>query len=342
MRVAIISPNLLLQSRPSTEDQWWVVDEWSIDSLGKKAALLFDKLYLTHDLEVTRSLIEGTEGDADDWRIGTINYLVEQGLIVTPNDFGCGSGAEFLARNIKGAAKTLHRELVRIGNPGIDEDQDAELLGQPDIGDFVEHDGLHPRQLNCRRRLSNQDIALQQRQYESVLVRRNAAVLLEAGADSAVVVGSLFEDRAARAGSHPVWQVVIRQMPSLDVRAPWEDVLGFRREERTQHLIRSLRRWVRKIASEEWSESDLHDEVAEILFEYETHMKASRIGSASSVLRFLITGSAELAENLVKLRIGKVGSLIAATVNRNVNLLNDELKTPGHELALIPEMRARF
>ncbi len=341
MRVGIISPNLLMQNHPCGTDKWWVEDHWTIDTLGKKAAILFDILYLRHDLDVTRSLLSGLDGDDENWQIRTLDYLVDNGLIVTAADFGCRSGAEFLARNLTGVASRLHDELCQVGNPGIEGDED-ELIGQPDIGDFAAHDGCHPRDFGRRGKLSANEILRQQQEYESVLVRRNAALLAHAGADDAVIIGSLFQQHSQPANAHPVWRVIVSNMPSLDVTAPWEDILGFRAEQRTQHLVRSLRPWIRKIASEQWSEGDLQDEVAEILFEYEAHMRARRLSSGSSVLEFLITGSAELAENAIKLRIGKIGKTVSAAINGHVRLYEEELKAPGRELALIPEMKTRF
>jgi hypothetical protein len=35
--------------------------------------------------------------------------------------------------------------LIQVRNTGIEEDDEAVLIGQPDVGDFAAHDGWHPR-----------------------------------------------------------------------------------------------------------------------------------------------------------------------------------------------------
>jgi hypothetical protein len=76
-----------------------------------------------------------------------------------------------------------------------------------------------------------------------------------------------------------------------------QDVFGFRREERTQHFVRSLRRWVRKVVTEDWSAAELEDEIKELVYEYERHMHASKISGAKEALEIMITGVAELTDD---------------------------------------------
>jgi hypothetical protein len=330
MRIGIISPNLLLNNYANRAD---IADDfpWEIDSLGKKAALLFDKLYLTHDLETTCTMIGSVSGEFEsDPRNVTLRYLIAKGLIVTPEDLGFASGGEFIEANLKGVAAKLHTQLLRVGNPTYNADDDFQLIGQPDVGDFVAHDGWHPR------------TRLQQHNYESLLLRRNAALLREAIAAETPIVARLFEEPWTRDLSHPVWRVVLTEMPALDTKAPWEDVLSFRAEKRTQHLIRKLRLWIRKTVAEEWSPSELEDEVRELVYEYGNHLGIARLSGGRGIWEFLITGAAELVEDVVKLRFGKIAKLATAMIDRKVRFLEEEAKAPGRELALIPEMKQRF
>jgi hypothetical protein len=178
--------------------------------------------------------------------------------------------------------------------------------------------------------------------YESILLRRNAAMLREAGVADVAIVGRIYEGRKRLKYEHPVWKVVLNEMPRLDTRAPWEDVLEFRTEERTQHLIRSLRRWVRKVVSEKWTENELEDEVRELVYEYERHLRLSRMSSGREAFEFLITGSAELIEDIVKLRFGRLAKFATAAMQRHVKLMQTEAAAPGRELALIPQLKRRF
>lgn len=345
IRVGVLSPNIVLNV-----DDWNSMYEdpacpWSFDSIAKKVALLLDRIYLTQDLEVTCRLIESGNGDfGTNPYSATLRYLFERGFILQPTDLGYKSAEQFLTSNIVGTVATLHTELLRVGNfAGIEDDEDY-LIGQPDIGDLAAHDGWHPRLPSYLRHSMTisdrrQMIDDQKQMYEALLLRRNVALLRQAGLPNVAIVGRLYQERHDAELSCPVWKVICEEMPQLDTRASWQDVFDFRNEEKTQHLIRSLRRWARKTVAEDWTAAELEDEVRELLYEYETHIRIARMSANKGVLEILITGTADLAENLVKLRFGKIGSIVSALQERRVKLLEAEANAPGRELALLAELR---
>ncbi|WFU33652.1 hypothetical protein QA635_04175 [Bradyrhizobium brasilense] len=336
LRVGVISPNLAysLDWFPDTEHG---DAAWPLESVAKRVALLFDRIYLTHDLDVTCELVGGYAENAE---TATLRYLAEQRLLFTPKELGYDSGEAFIAAHTTGAAAALHRRLIRVGNPwGDEEPGDMKYIGQPDIGDFDAQNGWHPR---SRVGWNDPKIKTRKMLYENLLMRRNVAMLRAAGCENVAIVGRQYENLPPAKRSHPVWCVVLKELPQLDIRAPWEDVLGFRQEERTQHLVRSLRRWVRKIVAENWSAAELEDEIKELVYQYERHMHASRISGTKEALEIVITGVAELAEDVVKLRLGKLAKLATAILNQRAARLREESTAPGRELALIPEAQRVF
>lgn len=309
---------------------------WSLERLAKKVSLLFDRIYLTHDLDVTCEIIGSYE---DNTETATLRYLTERGLLFSPKELGYDSGEDFVSAHTTGTAATLHRRLIRVGNPHMNEEPgEMKYIGQPDIGDFDASNGWHPR---SRVGWSDPKIQTRKKLYESLLMRRNVALLRAAGFENVSIVGRQYENLPPSKQTHPVWSVVLKELPQLDTRAPWEDVFGFRQEERTQHLIRSLRRWTRKIVSENWTAAELEDEIKELIYDYEQHMRASRISGVKEALE-IVTGAAELAEDIIKLRFGKLAKQAAAILNRHTVLLREEVAAPGRELALIPETKQAF
>jgi hypothetical protein len=147
MRIGVISPNILnnipaynamyedpLQPRP-------------FEALAKRACLLFDKIYLTENLELTYEIVgSGPAVYDDDQNCGTLQYLTKKGVIFVPQDLGYASGAALLRENIRGTTATIHRELLKVGNPSNNcGPGEYTYVGQPDIGDTEAHDGNHPR-----------------------------------------------------------------------------------------------------------------------------------------------------------------------------------------------------
>jgi hypothetical protein len=335
-RVGVISPNLAYGlDWPADSDHREAV--WPFESIAKKVSLLFDRIYLTHDLDVTCEIVGGY---AENTETATLRYLAERGLLFRPQELGYDSGDAFVSAQTTGAAAALHRRLIRAGNPYMNEEPgETKYIGQPDIGDIDASNGWHPR---SRVGWNDPKIETRKKLYESLLMRRNVAMLHAAGFDNVSIIGRQYENLPPTKQSHPVWSVLFKELPQLDTRAPWEDVFDFRREERTQHFVRSLRRWVRKVVTEDWSAAELEDEIKEHVYEYERHMRASRISGGKEVLELIITGVAELTEDTIKLRLKKIAKLATAFLNRRAGLLREEATAPGRELALIFEAKRVF
>jgi len=340
MRVGVVSPNILSNVRDYNAMNENPDIPWPFDSLAKRSSLLFDKLYISDNIDLTYEIIGGPSLFGNDHNGNTLEYLTRQGLILTPQDLGYSSGEAFLSENIKGKTADLHRRLLAVGNPSNNcGEGDYTYVGQPDIGEFEAHDGNHPR---SEAGWDDPQIKVMERLYEGLLLQRNVAILREAGIEDIAIVGRLYGEKSISPDTHPVWEIILHEMPSLDIRAPWEDVLGFRAEQRTQHLIRSLRRWIRKVVAESWTSAELEDEVRELVYEYEKHIRTAGMAHGIGTLTCVITGTTELVEDIVKLRLGRIAQLVTAGMDRSVKFREAELQAPGRELALFPEVRKRF
>ena len=88
MRVGVISPNLLLNVSDYNrmmEDPGY---EWSFDLMAKKVALLFDKIFLTDDLELTFEIIGNTGEPCEGAQVGLLQFLASEGVLFQPRDLG--------------------------------------------------------------------------------------------------------------------------------------------------------------------------------------------------------------------------------------------------------------
>ncbi|WOH59916.1 hypothetical protein [Bradyrhizobium sp. BWC-3-1] len=243
---------------------------------------------------MTCEIVGGYEENTE---TATLRYLAKRGLLLTPQNMGYDSGDAFVSANTAGAAGALHRRLIPVGNPYINEEpNEMKYIGRPDIGDFDASNGWHPRS-----RVGWRDPKIQTRKmlYEALVMQRNVAMLQAAGFDNVASVGRQYETLPRAKRPHTVWTVVLKELPQLDTRAPWEDVFGFREEERTQHFIRSMRRWIRKMVAEDWSATELEDELKELVYEYERHMRTSRISGVKEALEIVVTGAAEITEDVI-------------------------------------------
>ena len=340
MRVGIISPNLLLNIA-----EWNAMFEdesrpWGFEGLAKKASILVDKVYLTQDLDITCNIIESVDADESNYFSETLRYLREKDFVLNVESLGYSSGEEFVQRNLHGAAAAIQDELVAVGNPGQEPDDEEWAIGQPELNDFVWQNGWSPRA--DRMKETGVPVAEQQRIYESLLLRRNAALLSNAGVQQPVVLGSLYRSLAEVPHTTELWKIVISEMPQVAERTPWDDVLAYRSEDRTQHLARNLRIWIRKSLSNEWSEDDARDEIRELVYQYEEHMRLAHLKAKKGPVEFNVTGIANITEDLIKLRFAQLGKIASVVRERHVQLREEETKASGREIALFPDLKTRF
>src|ERR1700730_12659209 len=103
MRVGIISPNLIdsMDEHKASDDP---SAPWALDEIAQKAALIFDKIYLTDDLETTFDIIRYV---CPEERLETLAYLQRKGVIFSHRDSGYDSSEAFLTANTKGAAAKI-------------------------------------------------------------------------------------------------------------------------------------------------------------------------------------------------------------------------------------------
>ncbi|MCA1515641.1 hypothetical protein [Bradyrhizobium sp. NBAIM01] len=96
-RVGVISPNLAygLDWLPDADHGDAV---WPLESVVKRASLLFDRIYLTHDLDVTCEIVGGYEENTE---TATLRFLVKRGLLLTPQDMGYDSGEAFVSAHTR-------------------------------------------------------------------------------------------------------------------------------------------------------------------------------------------------------------------------------------------------
>lgn len=340
MRVGVMSPNVLLNVKNYNRMAEDLCCEWTFDLMAKKSALLFDKIFLTDDLALTCEIIGNSGESCQGTQVGLLQFLASEGVLFQPTDLGYSNWARFLEENIRGEVQAIDEKLRKVGNPSNNcEPGDCTYVGQPDIGDFEAHDGTQPR-IGMLFDTTEVSLSKMKMEYEVLLLQRNAAMLKHAGiCDTGIVSEVPLGSFQARQG-HPVWRVLIREMPEMDRRAPWQDVLGFRDESRTQQCIRNLRHWTRKVVTQELTENEIEDEIRSLVYEYEEHLRRNRLLGRKSVLTFLIVGAAELTEIALKAKIARLSEVICLMIEDQFNM--PEPNAPGHELALIPEIKQAF
>lgn len=139
-----------------------------------------------------------------------------------------------------------------------------------------------------------------------------------------------------------VVEIVLNSLPTPDESVSWEQILEYRGDPGTRDKFLSLRRWMNKLAREQISPQEIHDELEFLIHEYKRHMEFHKMKINFETWRTICVAQAELIPNLVKLKWGEIARSLFALKQRQVSLMELELSTPGKEVAYIVEAQNTF
>lgn len=139
-----------------------------------------------------------------------------------------------------------------------------------------------------------------------------------------------------------VLQFVIHAMPKPSTNTRIEKIVEFRTDPETRIKLRRLRRWMQKAAESGGTKEKVADELESLIDEYEAHMKFHRMKVEHGLLETVVTTSAEIVEDMTKLRLGKLAKLPFAFKHQQIALLEAEQKAPGREIAYISAARRQI
>jgi hypothetical protein len=139
-----------------------------------------------------------------------------------------------------------------------------------------------------------------------------------------------------------VAKVTINKLPIPDETTSWEQIIDFRSDPDNQLALLRLRRWIRKIASENLSALEIEEELEWLLNEYENNLHLHKIKSNTSAVEIWVKSPLEVLENLVTLKFSKLVDPLFAIRKRRISLLEAELQAPGREVAYILKTKEHF
>ncbi|MEW6363142.1 MAG: hypothetical protein AB1714_00735 [Acidobacteriota bacterium] len=206
--------------------------------------------------------------------------------------------------------------------------QDADVVGLQGIGRVlaiaagrvgpaarIQRPGLRQLALHLR----------ETRQFDAVAAGRENQVSIDAPADRGDVV-----------------RITLNALPTPSDLTPWEAIAEFRRDPDSILKHMRLKDWINKVAKLSVPIHELEDELLHLQYEYEEFMKSHRIKSTKGIVEVLVTTAAEIAEDLVKMKWGKMAKAPFEVVRQRAALYEAERQAPGREVAYILKARQRF
>lgn len=147
-------------------------------------------------------------------------------------------------------------------------------------------------------------------------------------------------DSKTRFNSIMTLRVATNTLPVPHADSPWEDILAFQHEMRTQQW--AFRRFLSATATKVKTEPEIADEIEWMVEQYSKAMAIYKLKASQSFVDVFVITPLEIIESLVKFNWSKIAKGALQVSKRKVELMEAEMKAPGRECAYVFDARQRF
>lgn len=139
-----------------------------------------------------------------------------------------------------------------------------------------------------------------------------------------------------------VMEIILSKIPLPDESTSLEEVIDFKSDEETINRLRQLRLWINKMASNNLNSSHLNEHLETLLYDYEKYMRLQKAKFNVGTIEFIVTTTAEVIENAVKLKLGSLAKSLFKLKYNKIALTEKEMKAPGRDIAFISTAKEKF
>jgi hypothetical protein len=137
-------------------------------------------------------------------------------------------------------------------------------------------------------------------------------------------------------------KLVINAMPTPNEDVSWEQILDFKSDSDSRSKFLAIRNWINEVSISNLKLNEIQEKLEYLIDQYEKHMRFHNLKSKKGILEAIVITSAEIAENLAKLKVGELAKGLFSIKNKQLYLMEEEMKAPGREVAYISKARERF
>ncbi|MBC5836271.1 hypothetical protein H8R27_15375 [Flavobacterium sp. F-408] len=139
------------------------------------------------------------------------------------------------------------------------------------------------------------------------------------------------------------FHLILNDFPILNVeKLPWEEIFNFKNDPETYNSIWGLRNWISNISKTQKNIGEIEEEYRYLRNKYEQAIKLHKLKTSNSVFQTTIQTSAELIENVAKLKLRNVSDLFFKFKENKISLMETELKSEGNQFAYLFKVKEKF
>jgi hypothetical protein len=137
-------------------------------------------------------------------------------------------------------------------------------------------------------------------------------------------------------------RVALKRLPLPDAATPWRAILDWRADEDARIKLRRLKAWVNRLVRSGFEASDVDDELATLLDDYERYMALQHRRMSRTWIDVVVTTTAEISEAALTFKFSKLAARLCGVLSDTVKLAEADLQAPGREVAYIHDARKQF
>jgi hypothetical protein len=143
-------------------------------------------------------------------------------------------------------------------------------------------------------------------------------------------------------GRNPVIQLVLRSLPMPDDSIAWEQIVDFRQDPSAKDAWYRLKDWMTDVARGGLKEPELTEKLEFLLRQFERSLEVHDLKTVRRPFEAFLVTSADIAESVLKLRLGKLAEGLFTTRRRRMDLLHTERTSPGAAVAYLFKAQRQF
>lgn len=140
-----------------------------------------------------------------------------------------------------------------------------------------------------------------------------------------------------------VYNLILNDFPIVDVdNLSWEQIFEFKKDPETYNSIWGLRNWITGISKSDKNIAEIEEEYRYLKFKYETSIRIHKLKTCNSIFQTSIQTSAELLENITKLKLRKTSDLFFKFKEDRISLMESELNSEGNQFSYLFKIKSKF
>lgn len=136
--------------------------------------------------------------------------------------------------------------------------------------------------------------------------------------------------------------IILKALPIPSSTTAWEHINEYRSDSNSQSKFLALRNWMNDLSRSDLKPNEIEQKLIFLVDQYQNHMKLHKMKTRKGTLETIVVTSAELIENIAKLKLSEAAKKLFSFRERKINLLETELSAPGREVAYILDAHERF